>query len=44
MHTLGHPDFTRHLHNDKAVARINDQAFDATLRLILQDLSGQEPN
>jgi AcrR family transcriptional regulator len=44
MHTLGHPDFTRHLNNAKAVARINDQAFDATLRLILQDLSGQEPN
>ena len=39
MNTLGHPDFTRHLNNDQAVARINDQAFDATLRHVVRDLA-----
>jgi AcrR family transcriptional regulator len=39
MTAIGHPAFNEQLADDESVARINDEAFEASLRLILEHLT-----
>ena len=39
MTAIGHPVFNEQLTDDEAVARINDEAFEASLHLILENLT-----
>lgn len=41
MTGIGRPEFDAQVTDDDAIARINDQAFETTLRLVINSLSGQ---